>query len=1214
MLKRSNTQATKETNKSQKRHGTMGSPTTHKNDVATSNKSTTRKKSAPKLEESFDNFITEYSSFAELKPYDTYIFEMEDEYSNFRQMVFNKNLNVDSNDLKDQIEGFGMSIVARGINSKQKLNQTQKKTHEKLKDIINQVLNPQDENKSKASLKDLSNWLKDFEFPDLPFFTSDKLENYYFKLENLKEDLQNISQNLNNEPEQLQGFSIELTEKARELQNILNDNKEDKKTQQQKIENAKKDKQNMIEKAQAEMQMIEQDRVKTLKKINDEKASSLKIKYGEIDKAQLEKENALEELENKLMGVLERQKLEMEFLESDFKEKEVNSPGKVNLEDIYGTKVSAKPKVFLVTGGPGSGKATQCKKISKKYGFVHLSTGDLLRKEVKSGSNKGVQLQKMMSEGGQVSTIDLLGLLKKEMKINGWAKTFLIDGFPRNQENINCFKEILEDQVDLLGTFFFELDSQTMKERCLARNLNRKDDTEKTIKKKLETYTNETLPVINEMQTKGNVTKIDAKQSIGEVYENICNIIDNIIGKKERFYKELKAIKEALANLILGKEVNVENIKYKIEKETRETNKLIEEREEILEQVQIDKEEIIKSKIQAKIKLEKMLTINDKEDENLGGFNSIVPKDGIKKVNLAQALFELTKEETLKALQLERNKSLKLISKFMLMISKSYAKRSLKVKGPNDDTLSSDDDFDYSEDYDLTGEDIWLDLQKSVCLFEEIVGTNDEVLDRKDNEISELRKTLDEIKSMSPLKRSNQPTSAKRETASPKKVVEQTTKQLGLFFSRLTEKDDLEELQKQLDYLQDDNIAKQEEIDRQIEAYENLEIELQDETDKKENQVKLCDELENKVKLLQTQLYELGKLYDEKREHVEELVAQVQENKASYEYEKKNTEEKNSSKLNNLEERLIKTNGLLEKSTTSLRNLDQVHNTLKADFEKRKGENEALQKEHTEVKNQLDSTQKNNRNMQEEVNDKLAELKMTINENKINTKESITELEDENEKLDTEMANTRAENLIYFECNTKLEKENKKVNDKKDLIRKDNLRLEEELKDLKDKFKGFEKESMQIYERVKDDSKEIIKNLNTLNTNLVSRNEKLEDEISTCDVNLENMEEQLTKVQEKLEAVQIQDDFKGNKLLLIYDENTNLKVKMGDAEKKAKEQEKVEICLRRDINRNLNQDFKLKKQIKELEKQNQRFQNDEDLNEHKKYISLKSQPSYKKFF
>merc|ERR1740139_1503056 len=194
------------------------------------------------------------------------------------------------------------------------------------------------------------------------------------------------------------------------------------------------------------------------------------------------------------------------------------------------------------------------------------------------------------------------------------------------------------------------------------------------------------------------------------------------------------------------------------------------------------------------------------------------------------------------------------------------------------------------------------------------------------------------------------------------------------------------------------------------------------------------------------------------------------------------------------------------------------------------------------------------------------------------------------------MTSMRAENLIYFECNTKLEKENKKVNDKKELIRKDNLKLEVELKDLKDKFKDFEKESVQIYERVKDDSKEIINNLNTLNTNLNSRNEKLEQAISTCDVNLENMEEQLTKLQEELETVQREDDLKGNKLLVIYDENNNLKIKLGDAEKKATEQEKTEIGLRRDINRNLNQDFKLKKQIKELEKLNQRYKNDEDLN------------------
>lgn len=93
---------------------------------------------------------------------------------------------------------------------------------------------------------------------------------------------------------------------------------------------------------------------------------------------------------------------------------------------------NAKLPVIWVLGGPGCGKGTQCDRIVSKYGFTHLSSGDLLRDEVKSGSDRGKQLNEMMEKGELVPLFVVLDLLAEAMigKLSG-SKGFLIDGYPR---------------------------------------------------------------------------------------------------------------------------------------------------------------------------------------------------------------------------------------------------------------------------------------------------------------------------------------------------------------------------------------------------------------------------------------------------------------------------------------------------------------------------------------------------------------------------------------------------------------------------------------------------------------------------------------------------------------------------------------------------------------------------------------------------------------
>ena len=88
-------------------------------------------------------------------------------------------------------------------------------------------------------------------------------------------------------------------------------------------------------------------------------------------------------------------------------------------------------KIVFIVGGPGSGKGTQCDRIVAKYGYCHLSSGDLLRAEVASGSERGQKLNEIMKTGGLVPLETVLAMIKDKMMVNADAKGFLIDGYPR---------------------------------------------------------------------------------------------------------------------------------------------------------------------------------------------------------------------------------------------------------------------------------------------------------------------------------------------------------------------------------------------------------------------------------------------------------------------------------------------------------------------------------------------------------------------------------------------------------------------------------------------------------------------------------------------------------------------------------------------------------------------------------------------------------------
>ncbi|XP_077986420.1 adenylate kinase isoenzyme 5-like isoform X2 [Glandiceps talaboti] len=183
-------------------------------------------------------------------------------------------------------------------------------------------------------------------------------------------------------------------------------------------------------------------------------------------------------------------------------------------------------KVVFVIGGPGSGKGTQCEKIVAKYGFTHLSSGDLLRAEVASGSERGAKLTEIMEKGELVPQAVVLQLLKECMlaKVQD-SKGFLIDGYPREvQQGEEFEKQITECQFAL----YFEVADETMTERLLKRaeTSGRVDDNEETIKKRLGTFHALTEPVLAYYEERSKARKIEAEGEVDAIFGKVEKVFD----------------------------------------------------------------------------------------------------------------------------------------------------------------------------------------------------------------------------------------------------------------------------------------------------------------------------------------------------------------------------------------------------------------------------------------------------------------------------------------------------------------------------------------------------------------------------------------------------------------------------------------------------------------------------------------------------------------
>ncbi len=205
----------------------------------------------------------------------------------------------------------------------------------------------------------------------------------------------------------------------------------------------------------------------------------------------------------------------------------------------------AKTIIFL--GPPGAGKGTQAQRLAQEKGFIQISTGDILREAVKNGTELGKKAKEYMDAGKLVPDDLIISIIKEKLQeLEG--KDIILDGFPRTIPQAEALDKMLPElnrKVD--AVILFEVPDELVIERLSGRRIDpktgkvyhvkynppppdveviqRDDDKEEVIRKRLEVYHQQTAPLIEYYKKQNKLHVIDASKSPDEVYKEILNVI-----------------------------------------------------------------------------------------------------------------------------------------------------------------------------------------------------------------------------------------------------------------------------------------------------------------------------------------------------------------------------------------------------------------------------------------------------------------------------------------------------------------------------------------------------------------------------------------------------------------------------------------------------------------------------------------------------------------
>lgn len=189
---------------------------------------------------------------------------------------------------------------------------------------------------------------------------------------------------------------------------------------------------------------------------------------------------------------------------------------------------------LILLGPPGAGKGTQAKRLEDKYGLKQLSTGDMLRAEIAAGSALGLQAKAIMDSGALVSDDIVIAMIASRIDQPDCKNGVIFDGFPRTVAQAEALDQMLAQKGRPLSAVIeLKVDEEALVNRLNTRIAETKargepvraDDTEETLRKRLEVFRQQTAPIIPHYKGKGMLQSVDGMAAIDDVARAIDNAI-----------------------------------------------------------------------------------------------------------------------------------------------------------------------------------------------------------------------------------------------------------------------------------------------------------------------------------------------------------------------------------------------------------------------------------------------------------------------------------------------------------------------------------------------------------------------------------------------------------------------------------------------------------------------------------------------------------------
>lgn len=183
---------------------------------------------------------------------------------------------------------------------------------------------------------------------------------------------------------------------------------------------------------------------------------------------------------------------------------------------------------LLIVGPPGAGKGTQAARIAEALGIPAISTGDIFRANVSGQTELGVLAKSYMDKGEYVPDSVTNGMVRSRLAEHDADGGFLLDGYPRTLPQVDALDAVLTDLgASLDAVLLLEVDNDAVVERLVARGAEqgRSDDTEETIRRRLEVYAEQTAPLIDVYEQRGLVRRVDGMASIDEVTASLLDVL-----------------------------------------------------------------------------------------------------------------------------------------------------------------------------------------------------------------------------------------------------------------------------------------------------------------------------------------------------------------------------------------------------------------------------------------------------------------------------------------------------------------------------------------------------------------------------------------------------------------------------------------------------------------------------------------------------------------